>query len=115
MFAQEGIDVLDLGAEIHCTLILSKLWNEQGNHDLRGLGIRYLDRDPGHKDEIKDWVKANNSRRLVREREGVKVGFVDAPREMVKERAVWDVETTIMLFALFYRQVMDACPELYQN
>lgn len=112
MFSFEGIDIFGMKAEAHCTMILAKMYNGQLQaYDLRWLGIHFLNRDPGHKDEITDWLKANNN--SFKKIHGRKPNFKDAPVEIVKHRALWDVETTLMLFAFFYKRVMAICPELY--
>lgn len=117
MLAFEDIDPQAIRATVHCTLILSKLWNGVGvlDHSLEGLTRRYMpDRDTAGKTDIADWVKANNRPKLVRER-GHKVGFDDAPCEMVRERALWDVESTLYLFHLLHPRVVDVCADLYET
>lgn len=110
--AYEGLDVLNAKAKIHCTLILSKLFNMNGWHDLLGLGIRYLNRNPADKTEIETWLRQHNKPKMVRER-GRKLNFSDVPTEIVKRRVLWDVETTLKLFAYLYPRVQSTSPDLY--
>jgi len=111
MFQAEGIDIFDIKATIDCTLILSKLFNENGQHTLRYLAVKHLGADPSHKDEIEEWIKAN-SRRFVRDH-GRKPNFSDAPRDIVKNRVVWDVKEGIGLWYFFYPKIDRTCAELY--
>jgi DNA polymerase I-like protein with 3'-5' exonuclease and polymerase domains len=113
MFSFEGIDIYGMKAEAHCTLILSKLLNLNGQHDLRYLGIRYLNRDTSDKDEIKEWLKSN--RRTFEKEHDRKPGFKDAPIKIVRRRCLWDVETTLLLFYKIHPQVMQASPHLYET
>lgn len=114
MFLVEGIDVFGMKAKTHCTLILSKLFNGMlWSYKLKDLAIRFLGRSTQEKTEITDWLKAN-SRAFNREH-GRSPNFSDAPIELVKQRAIWDTETTLLLFHYFYPKVMKICPELYET
>lgn len=113
MFSFEGIDVFNIKAHIDCTLIMSKLFQMNGQHDLRFLSIRYLNRDPGHKDEIMEWLK-KHKRKFMAEH-GRAPNFSDAPRETVKRRALWDVESTLFLHAFLKPKILEWCAELYET
>jgi len=106
----EGLDIFDCVADIHCTLILSKLYNENGRHDLRSLAMRFLNASPGDKDEVEHWLKTNA--RSFKSANGRAPNFSDAPRDVVKRRCLWDVKHTLMLFGLLYPRVSSTCPEL---
>ena len=113
MLSFEGIDVFNILARVECTLILSKLWNENGQHNLRYLSIRYLNRDPGAKDEVEDWLKKH--KRAFVKKHGREPNFADAPIHVVKRRCIWDVESTLMLYAQLRPRIAQTCKELYET
>jgi DNA polymerase I-like protein with 3'-5' exonuclease and polymerase domains len=101
-------------ARTHCTLIQSKLVNSLlPNHDLRSLAIRFADRDPGDKDEIIEWLKANRRRFMLEH--GRAPNFSDAPIEIVQRRNLWDVESTIYLYEIFRSRIRETCEALYRT
>lgn len=118
MLMAEGLDIfkaMDEGAKCHDTLIMSKVLNSTAmSHDLEFCGRRYLGRDTADKTGIIDWLKANNKKRMVKER-GRKFNFSDAPSSLVKSRVLWDVETTLLLYKFFMPRVQATCPELYET
>jgi DNA polymerase I-like protein with 3'-5' exonuclease and polymerase domains len=114
MFTFEGVDIFGMKAEAHCTLILAKMFNGMMNsYKLIDLGRRFLNRSTREKTEITDWIKANT--RMFQKLYGRKPGFDDAPVELVKQRAIWDVQTTLMLYYWFKPRVNQSCPELYET
>lgn len=114
MFGFEGIDIFNIKATIDCTLILAKMYNGQmWDYDLRFLSISILNRSTADKDEVIDWIKSN-SRAFVKQH-GRPPGFHDAPVEIVKRRALWDVESTLQLHAFFKPRVMNSCRTLYET
>jgi len=113
MFSFEGINIYSLKCRVECTLIMSKLWDENGQHNLRYLSIRYLDRDTTDKDEVEGWCK-RNKRRFVKEK-GREPNFKDAPKKMVKRRCVWDVESTLKLYAFLKPRINKTCASLYET
>lgn len=114
MFSFEGIDIFNMKATVDCTLILAKIYNcQMWEYDLRWLGIQFLGRDPGAKDEIVEWLRRNKARFVAEH--GREPGFQDAPYETVKRRAIWDVETTLLLHARLRPLVEQASPELYST
>jgi DNA polymerase I-like protein with 3'-5' exonuclease and polymerase domains len=114
MFAYEGIDVLDMKAKPHCTLILAKMFNGMmQDYKLEKLGSRLIGRKTAEKTEIIDWLKTNS--RQFQKEHGRKPGFKDAPTQLVKQRAIWDVQTTLMLYYWLKPQVDKICPELYET
>ena len=114
MFLNEGIDIYSMKAKAHCTLILSKLHNENGEHGLQWLSQHILKRDTTDKTDIKDWKKANKKdylRRLGREPD-----FTDAPIDMVKRRNIWDSESTLLLFHYYKKRIgKHIDPNLYET
>jgi DNA polymerase I-like protein with 3'-5' exonuclease and polymerase domains len=114
MFLFEGIDIYEMQAKAHCTLILSKLLNENGQHDLRWLSMHYNNRNTDDKDEIKDWLKAH--RKDFMQRHGRPPNFTDAPLDIVKRRCMWDTESTLYLFwSLKKRLGTEISEELYEQ
>lgn len=112
MFWFEGIDIFSARAELHDTLILAKMFNGMmTQYDLKFLASYFCNRPTDDKDEIVDWLKAH--RREIVEREGREPGFQDAPLPVVRRRAIWDVKSTLMLFAYLYPRVQKICPALY--
>ena len=116
MFLCEGIDTVNCKARVDCTLTMNKVLNSTSwaDNDLESLGARVLGRETEDKSEISDWVKANNKPSMVKAR-GYKYGFQHAPDEMVRRRALWDVETTIGLWKVLGQQVKNTCPKLYET
>jgi DNA polymerase I-like protein with 3'-5' exonuclease and polymerase domains len=118
MLMAEGWDVfalMDNGARCEDTLLQSKVLNStEQNHDLRFCGKRYVGRRTEDKDEIKDYLKAANTKRQIRER-GRKLNFTDVPDDILKRRVLWDVETTLLLYAFFRSRVRATCPKLYET
>lgn len=116
MLAFHGINPRDIKARVHCTLIMSKLYNGVGvlDHSLESLAARYVNRDTADKTEITDWLKANNKPKMVKER-GFKFGFQHAPREVVERRALWDVESTLYLYKWLSHHIFTMCPTLYET
>lgn len=118
MLMAEGWDVfalMETGARCEDTMIQSKVLNStEQEHDLRFCGKRYVGRKTDDKDEITVWLKARNTKRLVRER-GRKLNFTDVPDDILKRRVLWDVETTLLLYVFFRNRVRLTCPELYET
>ena len=114
MIGFEGIDVFNCKAKVEDTLIMSKvLYSTTHSHSLKYCGETYLHRDIGDKVEIEDWVKANK-------REYLKIygrppTFQDAPADIIKDRILWDVETTILLYLKLQPEVAKVCPSLYET
>ena len=107
MLLFEGIDIFKIRADIHCTLVLAKLYSIIGKYDLKSLAVRYCERTTEDKDEVTTWIKSN-TRVFLREK-GRRPTFKDAPIEIVKKRCLWDVESTILLFhALKNKVIKDA-------
>lgn len=114
MLHKDGVNVLDALCEYHDTLILAKMFNGlMPSYELRWLVSRFLKRSLAGKDKIMDWLKANKRRFMLEH--GREPNFSDAPREVVKERVLWDVESTLLLFKLLYKRVMANCPDLYNT
>lgn len=114
MYSFEGIDIFDIKAEVHCTLILSKMYNGMmHSYRLEWLGAKLLNRDTKDKTAIVDWLKTHT--REIYSLHGRKPNFTDAPIDLVKRRANWDVETTLMLFHFLYPKVQRTCPKLYET
>lgn len=110
-----GIDVLNHSAAIHDTMFLSKLLNENGDHDLRTCAVRMLGAPTEDKDEIEEWLKKAN--RGAKAKGLPLLNFSDAPRDIVERRCLWDVEHTLKLFYT-YTKLMDAgriSKSLYQT
>lgn len=110
MMGVEGLPIFDAVCEFHCTLIQSKLFNENGDHDLASCGRKYVGRDPGDKEVIDVWFKAEKRRAKAEGRPAPT--FADAPREAMIRRCLWDVETTIRLF-YFFNSTGHIDPQLY--
>jgi len=114
MLSFESINVLNLKADIHCTLILSKILDSVGyNHNLRYLSRKYLHRDTSDKDEIENWIKSN--KRSFTKEHGRAPNFKNAPVELIKRRVTWDAETTLRLFGVLYPKAQKVCPQLYET
>jgi DNA polymerase I-like protein with 3'-5' exonuclease and polymerase domains len=114
MFSFEGIDIFSIRAKVDCTLILSKLFNMMlPSYELRWLSIHFLRRSTEHKDEIKDWLKAH--RRQFLQEKGRLPNFSDAPRAVVARRAIWDVTSTLLLWARMKPRVFKTCRSLYKT
>lgn len=114
MLSFENIDVLNLKAKIHCTLIMSKVLNSiQVHHDLGYLAREHLHRFSSDKEDVQKWIKTNT--RSFNKLHDRKPNFSDAPVSMVKRRALWDAETTYYLFRVLYPKVQEICPELYET
>lgn len=112
MFLVEGIDVFNMQAKVDCTLILSKLYNGLlMSYELRWLAKVFLERKTDDKDAITDWIKAN--RRAFTKEHGRPPHFGDAPRELLRSRGKWDVESTILLHRWMKPRVLAASPALY--
>ena len=113
-FLNMDIDIYDAFDRCHCTLILSKLYNEQWlSHSLESLGKRILGRRTEDKTDVTDWLK-KNKREFTKEH-GRPPNFSDAPIELVKQRAIWDTETTMLIFMKLYPEVKKMCGELYET
>ena len=112
MFGFEGIDIFSIQAEVNCTLILAKMFNGMlPSYELIWLGQRLVGRDTADKTAIVDWLREN--RRAFVAEHGRNPGFQDAPKDLVKRRCLWDVETTLYLFAYLYPKVRKSCWSLY--
>lgn len=95
----------------HCTMVMAKLVNSLlMGYDLRSLSIRFLNRDPGDKDEIDEWLK--NAKRQQRRND---LTFKDVPIEITQRRCMWDSESTLKLFMLFRKRINETCLPLYRN
>jgi len=115
MLEHMGIDIWNSKAQVHCTLVLSKVVNGQWlSHKLADLSKRLLGRSTEDKFEIIDWLNSKNTKAQVKKR-GHKLGFPDAPIDLVEQRCLWDVESTLMLFYKLYPQVEQTCLELYKT
>jgi len=114
MLTFEGIDVFKLKADIHCTLLLSKVLDSvETTHNLRYLSRKHLHKDSTDKDRVEEWVKSNK-RRFSKEYDREPT-FKDAPIELVKRRAMWDADTTLELFQKLYPQAERTCLDLYNT
>jgi len=116
-FMLEGVDIFNCAARVECTLILSKLYNMNGaknSHSLENLARKYCGRDTKDKTDIIDWLKAHNTKKLVRER-GRKLGFDSVPDDLLHRRVLWDVESTILLWHALRKPVGEACPDLLET
>lgn len=113
MMLVEGVDIFRAKAQLHCTLILSRLVNVQGDHDLGSLAMRYLGRTDEEKTAVDDWLKMNK-RWFIKEN-GREPNFQDVPIEIVKARCMYDSETTLLLYHRLKPIVDRTCPELYQT
>lgn len=114
MFSFEGIDVFNIKAKVHCTLIISKLYHGAlPSYELKWLASHFCGRSTEDKDEIIEWLKAN--KRRFRAEYGRDPNFSDAPRDVVKRRAIWDVESTLYLHSRVYPAVLKRSPELLQT
>lgn len=109
-----GIDIYEVMDRTHCTLILSKLFNEQWFlYDLESLGKRILGRRTEDKTDVTDWLKKN--KKSFTKEHGRVPNFSDAPIELVKKRAIWDTTTTMLIFMKLYPEIQKMCPELYET
>lgn len=108
----DGVDVFNGEAHIDCTLIMSRIFRENGSHKLRDLGIKYLKRDAEDKDEIEEYITGLRRKRF-RKTHGRDPNFSDAPREMVKRRCLWDVETGFLLWVFLQESLSPDEKELY--
>lgn len=114
MFSFEDVDVLNAKCQIEDPMIMAKCLNStRFDYKLRTLSKEYLGRDTADKDEIELWVKANS--RYYKREYGRKPNFSDAPREIVQRRALWDVESTLLLHHMLRPQVATYCPDLYDT
>jgi len=111
-----GLDIFTMKAKTHCTLILAKLTNASWlNYSLKNLGARLLGRPTADKDEIEEWVKDRKRVNYFRKEFGRKPNFSDAPGDVIKKRAIWDVETTLLLFLRLYPDVQKNSKAKYKN
>lgn len=114
MMSFEGIDIFNLKSDIHCTLLMSKVLDSvEMSHDLRSLAMRHLNKGSADKDEVDLWIK-KNKRSFIKEHDRAP-NFKDAPLEIVKRRALWDVDSTLQIFQKLYRRVKKICPDLYDT
>lgn len=114
MFYFEGIDVRSMKASWHDTMIMAKVWNSMMfSYALVELGSKLLGRATEDKDAVPEWLKANT--RWFQKEHGRKPNFSDCPIDIVKRRAIWDVETTLYLYVFLHRKVMAQSPELYET
>jgi len=111
----EGFDVLNLKAHIDDTLIMSKvLRSTEPTHDLVTLSKKVLGRNnTKDKDKVVEWITAN--KRWFKKEYDRNPTFADAPIEMVKRRALWDVETTFLVYSKLKPLIDEVCPELYET
>ena len=116
MFLVEGIDVLNAKAKIHCTMVMSKVLDSTSvwGHGLETVGPKFTGRDDSDKLGISKWCRERNTKKMVAGR-GRKLGFQDAPDDLVRKRILWDVETTLQLYYFFKPRVENTCPELYET
>lgn len=111
-----GIDIFNMKAKTHCTLIQAKLTNASWlNYSLKHLGARLLGRPTGDKDEIELWVKDRKRINEYRKLHGRKPNFSDAPTDVIKKRAIWDVETTLLLHLRLYGDIQKYSKAKYKN
>src|SRR5690606_38904410 len=116
LYWSHGIDIFNSKAKVECTLILHKvLFSTALSHSLEYIGPKYTGRSEVDKVEITQWLKERNTKRLIRERGGKKLGFDDAPDDLVRRRVLWDVETTILLYGFLRPKVSNVCPDLYET
>ena len=109
-----GMDIYSFKATTHCTLILAKLTNAMWNsYKLKHLGARILNRPTNDKEEIEEWLKAN--KRAFKKEHDREPNFSDAPADVIKKRAIWDTETTLLLFAQLWPGVKDSNLGLYKT
>lgn len=114
MLTFEGIDIFKLKAEIHCTLLLSKVLDSvETTHNLRYLSRKHLHKDCTDKDRVEEWIKSN--KRCFSKEHNREPTFRDAPIELVKRRAMWDTNTTLELFQKLYPQAERTCLDLYNT
>lgn len=115
MLAYDGLDLDAIRANVHCTLILSKLFNFNGarmQHSLAALAPYYLKHEDDDKVEIVKWLKTQNTKAKMRQR-GRELNFRDVPQDILRKRVLWDAKSTLFLFAKFYPVVRSRCPDLY--
>lgn len=109
-----GMDIYNFKATTHCTLILAKLTNAMWmSYKLKHLGSRLLNRPTNDKDEIEQWLKDN--KREFKKEHGRDPNFSDAPADVIKRRAIWDTETTLLLFARLWPDVKNSNLGLYKT
>jgi DNA polymerase I-like protein with 3'-5' exonuclease and polymerase domains len=109
------LDLLDTGARVECTMLMSKVVNSTGwGHDLHELAFKLLDADTSDKDEIIDWLAERNKPKFVKAR-GRKFNFGDVPDDILRRRCVWDVKHTLLLYFFFKDRIATVCPDLYEN
>jgi len=114
MLSFEGLDVLSLKADIHCTMILSKVLDSvEKRHNLRFLARKHLGWTTEDKDEIEYWLKTN--KRSFTKEHGRSPNFRDAPLSLVKDRVRWDTEATLEIFGVLYPRARRICNELYET
>jgi DNA polymerase I-like protein with 3'-5' exonuclease and polymerase domains len=114
MLGSEGLDIFESKAHVDCTLIMSRIFRENGSHKLRDLGVKYLKRDAEDKDEIEEYITGLKRKRF-RKTHGRDPNFSDAPREMVKRRCLWDVETGLLLWYFLNERLSPEELELYKK
>jgi len=112
----EGFNIFNFKAITECTLRLAKLFNATWNsYKLKDLGARLLGVPTADKDEIEEWVKDRKRVNYYRREFSRKPNFSDAPASIIKKRAVWDVETTLMLYLKLRPAINKAAEKLYQT
>lgn len=97
-------------AKIECTLILSHLYNSSISNSLRNMASVILGADLQEKDEVDNWVDKN--KRRIKKETGRNCSFIDAPIELVKQRCLWDVENTLLLYKVLREKVDE---RVYRN
>jgi DNA polymerase I-like protein with 3'-5' exonuclease and polymerase domains len=114
MLLHEGVDVFNLKATFHDTMLLSKVLDSVSfRHSLRELVRRYLNVSCADKDEIEVWLSKNKKR--LRTELGREPNFSDVPRSIVKKRVRWDTKQTYKLYKVLYPRVQQICPSLYET
>lgn len=114
MFLVHGIDIFSAKAKCHCTLILSKLYNGlMQSYELRWLAKVFCNRRSEAKDAVDEWLKAN--KRQFQKEHGRAPNFSDVPFEILRDRNLWDVKSTLLLFYFMHPRVTQVRPKLYET
>lgn len=92
------------------TMILAYLDDPHNrNIDLKSLSVKYLNRPPSERDELKEWILANvkvNGKPVKPSKWGAHI--CDAPGDLVGKYACADVEMTAGIFDVLYEKVKAA-------
>jgi DNA polymerase I-like protein with 3'-5' exonuclease and polymerase domains len=110
----EGVDIFNIKADVHCTLLMSKVLDSVlPDHNLKVLAKRHLGISAEAKDQVDEWIKKNS--RKFNNKYDRKPNFQDVPYHLIEERAKWDAKSTYRIFRKLYKRVMEVCPDLYNT